>query len=158
LGKEESIMKDAGRQLARSHDVGMKVTRLLQKRTELARDHYAAQLRSAYENVAPLMTNPIAAAGLWTGAYDYAVDAAQRSILFWDTLRQRGNNFIEHERQGWPPVLHFDYEMVMDGRSMKRAVEAFKNLKLPLQQAFEECVQCIAAGVPLENDQYVSDT
>ena len=50
----------------------------------------------------------------------YAVDFAQRSILFWDTLRQRGNNFLEHERNGLPPVLHFDYETIMDGRSLKR--------------------------------------
>ena len=47
---------------------------------------------------------------------------AQRSILFWDTLRQRGNNFIEHERAGEPPVLHFDYEMLMDARKFERPV------------------------------------
>jgi len=34
------------------------------------------------------------------------------------------------------------------GWTLTRGVEAFENLKLPLQQAFEECVQCIAAGVP----------
>ena len=39
-----------------------------------------------------------------------------------DTLRQRGNNFIEHERQGLPPVLRFDYEMVLDGRTLERPV------------------------------------
>jgi len=27
-----------------------------------------------------------------------------------------------YERQGLPPVLHFDYEMVMDGRSLERRV------------------------------------
>ena len=57
-----------------------------------------------------------------TGAAQYAVDFVQRSILFWDTLRQRGNNFLEHERQGLPPVLHFDYETIMDGRSFARPV------------------------------------
>ena len=55
-------------------------------------------------------------------AAQYAVDFAQRSILLWDTLRQRGNNFLEHERQGLPPVLHFEYETIMDGRSLKRPV------------------------------------
>jgi pimeloyl-ACP methyl ester carboxylesterase len=43
-------------------------------------------------------------------------------VLFWDTLRQRGNNFVEHERQGLPPVLRFDYEMLMDGRTLERPV------------------------------------
>jgi pimeloyl-ACP methyl ester carboxylesterase len=47
---------------------------------------------------------------------------AERSVLFWDTLRQRGNNFIEHERAGKPPVLHFDYEMLMDARKFERPV------------------------------------
>jgi hypothetical protein len=29
---------------------------------------------------------------------------------------------LEHERQGSPPALRFDYETVMDGRSFKRPV------------------------------------
>ena len=45
---------------------------------------------------------------IWAGGTQYAVDFAQRSVLLWDALRQRGNNFIEHERQGLSPVLHFD--------------------------------------------------
>ncbi|MFN6954952.1 MAG: DUF3141 domain-containing protein [Acetobacteraceae bacterium] len=53
-------------------------------------------------------------------AFDYAVDAAQRSILFWDTLRRAGNDFLEHERQGCPPVLMFPYEILLDGRTLPR--------------------------------------
>ena len=34
-----------------------------------------------------------------------AIDSAQRSVLFWDTLRQRGNNWIAHEEAGKPPLL-----------------------------------------------------
>ena len=62
------------------------------------------------------------APGSWTDWYSYAVDAAQRSILFWDTIRQRGNNFVEHTQAGLPPVLHFDYETVVDGRKLARPV------------------------------------
>ena len=69
-----------------------------------------------------MTTNPTSLSELWAGGARYGVDFAQRSILFWDTLRQRGNNFVEHERQGLPPVLRFDYEIVMDGRSFKRPV------------------------------------
>jgi len=54
--------------------------------------------------------------------WHYSIDLAQRSILFWDTLRQRGNNFVAHERAGMPPVLHFEHEMVMDGRKLERPV------------------------------------
>jgi len=52
----------------------------------------------------------------------YLTDWAQRWVLFWDTLRQRGNNFLEHERAGKPSVLAFDYETVVDGRKLPRPV------------------------------------
>ncbi len=52
----------------------------------------------------------------------YVTDSLQRWVLFWDTIRQRGNNFIEHERAGKPPLLVFDYEMVVDGRTLERPV------------------------------------
>lgn len=53
-------------------------------------------------------------------AMAYAVDATQRSILFWDTMRQAGNTFVEHEKAGCPPVLVFDWDMVVDGRTLPR--------------------------------------
>ena len=52
----------------------------------------------------------------------YMLDAAQRSFLFWDTMREAGNNFVAHEQAGCPPVLIFDYETVVDGRKLKRPV------------------------------------
>ncbi|MCA1779991.1 MAG: DUF3141 domain-containing protein [Xanthomonadaceae bacterium] len=53
-------------------------------------------------------------------ATQYFVDAAQRSVLFLDTLRQRGNQSLEHYNAGKPPVLVFDYETVMDGADFER--------------------------------------
>ena len=55
-------------------------------------------------------------------AWDYWVDAAQRTILFWDVLRKRGNQAIEHHKAGQPPVLVFAYEMIIDGRKLARPV------------------------------------
>ena len=52
---------------------------------------------------------------LFDSAVEYAVDATQRAVLFWDTMRQAGNTFVEHEEAGCPPVLFFDWEMVVDG-------------------------------------------
>jgi len=46
----------------------------------------------------------------------YAWDVAERTILFWDTLRQRAENILAHERAGKPPLLDFDYEMLLDAR------------------------------------------
>ena len=54
--------------------------------------------------------------------WDYWVDAAQRNVLFWDALRKRGNQAIEHAKAGQPPVLAFDYEMIVDGRRLERPV------------------------------------
>ena len=43
-------------------------------------------------------------------------------MIFWDTLRQRGNNYLEHVQKGQPPVLHFKYETVLDGRTLQKPV------------------------------------
>ena len=48
--------------------------------------------------------------------------SSQRSILFWDTLRQRGNNWLEHEKAGKPPLLDFEWEMIADARRFERPV------------------------------------
>jgi pimeloyl-ACP methyl ester carboxylesterase len=53
-------------------------------------------------------------------AWEYLVDAWQRTILTWDVLRERGNQSLEHERSGKPPVLAFDYETILDGRTLPK--------------------------------------
>jgi pimeloyl-ACP methyl ester carboxylesterase len=52
----------------------------------------------------------------------YWTDTAQRTVLFLDILRKRGNIYLEHLRDGQPPVLVFQYETIMDGRSLDRPV------------------------------------
>jgi len=49
---------------------------------------------------------------------EYLRDAAERMILTMDTLRKRGDIFLEHEAAGCPPVLIYDYEVVMDGKDL----------------------------------------
>ena len=56
------------------------------------------------------------------GLVGYGVDFAQRSVLFWDAIRERGNNWIAHEAAGKPPVLAYRYEMLADGRRFERPV------------------------------------
>lgn len=53
---------------------------------------------------------------------DYAVDAWQRSVLFLDTLRRRGNAFLAHEEDEMRNVLSFGFDLVLDGRSLARPV------------------------------------
>jgi len=50
----------------------------------------------------------------------YATDAAQRAALVLDTMRQRGNAYREHREQGTPPLLKFEHELVLDGRTLPR--------------------------------------
>jgi len=53
----------------------------------------------------------------WTS---YWLDAAQRGVLFLDVLRERANNMLEHERNGLPPLLDFEYETILDARRFAR--------------------------------------
>lgn len=52
----------------------------------------------------------------------YARDFLERSVLCWDTLRQRADDLIEHERQGSPPLLDFRFETIVDARRFERPV------------------------------------
>ncbi len=52
----------------------------------------------------------------------YWLDAWQRSILFLDTLRERGNINKEHSAREVPHVLEFQCELIIDGRKLDRPV------------------------------------
>jgi len=114
---------DTVKQVARSQDIATKVAQLYQKRTKLAQDHFRERLSAAYAKcAADLPAKPVTPVDVWSQWFSYATDVAQRSILFLDTLRERGNNFVEHNREGLPPLLHFDYETVVDGRKLAQPV------------------------------------
>lgn len=50
----------------------------------------------------------------------YFRDATQRYVLSLDALRARGDIFHAHEQAGCPPVLVYDYEVVIDGADLER--------------------------------------
>jgi pimeloyl-ACP methyl ester carboxylesterase len=60
--------------------------------------------------------------GVFGPAMEYMVDAAQRSVLFWDVMRQRGNQYREHLAETVPNVLDYEVELVLDGRMLERPV------------------------------------
>jgi pimeloyl-ACP methyl ester carboxylesterase len=60
--------------------------------------------------------------GLFSSALEYLVDAGQRSILFWDVMRQRGDQYREHLAETAPHVLNYQIELIMDGRRLDRPV------------------------------------
>jgi len=111
------------RHLSRSCELSAKVAKVFCARATSAQKRFAERVEKSFaEHGQPLLDRPVTPWDAWAGAARYAVDAAQRSVLFWDTLRQRGNIFVEHTRAGLPPVLHFAYEMVLDARAFERPV------------------------------------
>jgi pimeloyl-ACP methyl ester carboxylesterase len=53
---------------------------------------------------------------------EYLTDASQRAVLFADTMRQRGNYFVEHEEGSDETVLSWKHETVVDGSKLQRPV------------------------------------
>jgi pimeloyl-ACP methyl ester carboxylesterase len=53
-------------------------------------------------------------------AFDYWVDAWQRTILFWDVLRRRSDEYYRQRSKPAPHVLNFDVELVLDARTFAR--------------------------------------
>ncbi|HWI58298.1 MAG TPA: DUF3141 domain-containing protein, partial [Bacillota bacterium] len=104
-------------------EISSRLSRIFQVRARGAQERLAKRLGEAFETeLASAATAPTAPWELWPQWSHYWIDCQQRAILFWDTLRQRGNNYLEHERAGKPPVLHFKYEMVLDARQFPRPV------------------------------------
>jgi pimeloyl-ACP methyl ester carboxylesterase len=71
-------------------------------------------------NSAILPGGPIS--GLVASAVDYMVDAGQRSVLFLDIMRQRGDQYREHVAQTAPHVLSYAAELIIDGRKLEQPV------------------------------------
>jgi hypothetical protein len=72
-------------------------------------------------NDVPIQTR--AGAGLpamWEEAWRYQLDFFQRSVLFLDILRERADNMLAHDAAGLPPLIHFEYEQILDARRFAR--------------------------------------
>ncbi|MCX7205825.1 MAG: DUF3141 domain-containing protein [Proteobacteria bacterium] len=66
-------------------------------------------------------------------AWEYWIDTTQRSTLFLDVMRERGNISIEHAKNGKPPLLAFESELLIDGRSLATPCNYMLLRVLPLQ-------------------------
>ncbi|OZI73576.1 DUF3141 domain-containing protein [Bordetella genomosp. 2] len=65
---------------------------------------------------------PASSANPWLAAYEYAVDTLQRSVLYTDVMRQRGNQYHSHMAKRAPNVLSMKSELILDGREFDRPV------------------------------------
>jgi len=113
-------MYEYAKQLTILFDAYLKIGQQYVKRCADAQKGFSAQIQECLPKEKSLKSP--SPHELWQSWNAYWKDSVQRSILFWDTLRQRGNNWIDHEKAGKPPVLFFDYEIIMDGRSLERPV------------------------------------
>ncbi|MFZ4808527.1 MAG: DUF3141 domain-containing protein [Hyphomicrobiaceae bacterium] len=104
MGEQTSLMLDLARKhaggIAQAHGEALKVT--LGEASALMPEFYRG---NAAENLQA-----------------YTQDVMQRWVLFLDTLRERGNSYVVREKEGFKPVLVFDYDMVVDGRKLDRPV------------------------------------
>ena len=60
--------------------------------------------------------------GLVASAVEYMMDASQRSVLFLDVLRRRGDQYREHIAETAPHVLQYAAELIIDGRKLDEPV------------------------------------
>ncbi len=79
--------------------------------------------------------------GLPEAAWKYQIDLWQRSVLFLDILRERGNNMLAHEQAGLPPLLDFDYETILDARQFKHPANyALLRITGSVKHRLEDCL------------------
>ena len=57
---------------------------------------------------------------LFEAAAEYWRDAAQRGVLFMETLNERGNTYVAQSAKTAPHVLTFPVEILRDGRTLER--------------------------------------
>jgi len=116
-------------------DVGSVLSIHVQK---IAKNH-GEHLRQAWEDMQPLFGGFSEAAKqgrIMADAKDYLRDASERTVLTLDVLRERGNADIAHEANGTPPVLIYDYEIVMDAHDFARPTN-YMLLKIKPEQGVE---------------------
>ena len=80
-------MADLNRTIDRSINISRAVADVVQRRLRTASERYVERMRAAYGDFAqraPIPKTPLEAWRQWA---HYQIDFAQRSVLFWDTLR-----------------------------------------------------------------------
>jgi pimeloyl-ACP methyl ester carboxylesterase len=115
-------MLDIATHSMRFLNIQTKLMHVFLHRSRAAAEQYTNELQANGVRLRELLLTPMTPQEYALGSYGYATDFWERTLLFWDTIRRRGNQFIERELAGKPPVLHFEYQMVLDGRSFERSV------------------------------------
>jgi pimeloyl-ACP methyl ester carboxylesterase len=113
-------MADLNRTVDRSIRISRTVGDLVQRRVKTASERYVERARGAAAEVAAETAGPLTPLEFGRQWLAWQVDMVQRSVLTWDTMRKRGNQWLEHEAAGKPPVLTYRWEMIADARTYER--------------------------------------
>jgi len=144
----DALAQDSQLYLQEVRDTWQQASRQGNMLTGLAAQHSEAVGRSQFEAaratfyslqaLLPRLLIPRADAIL----SDYVRDASQRWILFLETLCRRGDAAIAREKEGFKPVLAFDYDIIVDGRTLDRpvnyalvSIQPPQGIKLPRLEA-----------------------
>ncbi len=109
------------------------------------------------QSVVTSMVSPQSMMPVAQQAVDYWVDGWQRTILFWDVLRQRSDQYYAQKAKAVPHVLSFDAELVLDGRTFERPVNyGLVRVKPPVAEPKESLsyglVRITPTAEEVEND------
>lgn len=121
LAKMTAMMDASGRELSAITQTSDILTTAFLKHSRRILDTHAERARTTIAALQALMEGLRVAQDegeLAEFGRDYVRDAGERAVLTIDTLRKRGDIFLEHEAAGCPPVLAYDYEVVMDGAEL----------------------------------------
>src|SRR5260221_12772887 len=105
-------MADINRTIDRSIRISRTVADLLQRRILAANQRFIERMRVAGTQWTATGAAPKPSFEFRRQGSEYALAAAQRSVLYWDTLRQRGNQWLAPAAAGKPPGLEDTHAMV----------------------------------------------
>jgi pimeloyl-ACP methyl ester carboxylesterase len=121
LAAMRQAMTTAGVELDAGSSTFNILTTAAQRQSARISETHSARAEAALDQAQRLMEDLRTAQSEGRLGSDYAAylrDAWERMILTTDTLRKRGDVFLDHEEAGCPPVLIYDYEVIMDGADM----------------------------------------
>jgi len=119
----DARLRAATAEFAETSSAGEMLLRATSRHMQRMAEAHGERARAALERLAETvgaMTRAAQENTVAEQAQSYAQDSAQRMALMLDVLRERGDIFLEHEAAGCPPVLSYDYEVVLDGADLER--------------------------------------
>jgi hypothetical protein len=115
------------------------VTALMPPLTQLAEDLRTDRERPT-ERAASRADTALASSPL-SDILAYQRDFWERWILFADILRQRADDLLAHDRAGKPPLLDFDYELILDARRFEKPANyALLRITRVADDCIEDCL------------------